>query len=78
MKLDIIPEKKRKLVFSIYGLISLLVAVFTGAIDGSQFIEAFKLLIGAFIAGNGVEHLAKSGGGILGAVIGNIGKGKIK
>lgn len=78
MKFDIIPEKKRKLVFSIYGLVSLLVAVFTGVIDGTQFIEAFKVLIMTFIAGNGVEHLAKSGGGILGTIVGNFGGGKKK
>lgn len=73
MKLDIIPEKKRKLTVTIFAFVALFVAAFTGQIDGAQFIDAFKVLIMSFMAGNGLEHVAKSGNGILGSVIGSFG-----
>jgi hypothetical protein len=73
MKLDIIPEKKRKLTVTIFAFVALFVAVGTGQIDGAQFIDGLKWAIMGFMGGNGIEHISKGGGGILGAVIGNMG-----
>jgi len=61
MKLDIIPEKKRKLTFAVFGLTSVLVMVFTGQVEGPDALSAIWKIVGAFMAGNGLEHLGKLG-----------------
>lgn len=65
-KFDIIPEKKRKLTYAIYGLASILLLVFTGEVEGPLALEAIWKVVAAFMAGNGVEHLAQFGKGKLG------------
>ncbi len=72
-KLEFIPEGKRKITMAIYGLITIVVAAGIGFIDGAQFIEGIKWIVGLFMGGNAMEHTSKSGGGLLGPILGRMG-----
>ncbi len=75
-KFEFIPAGKRKITYAVYALLTLVLALFTGNIAGSEFVDGLVWIVGLFMGGNSMEHMGKGGGGLLGNVLGGMGIGK--